>query len=173
MIQPMHLVLLTVLVIVLFVGVFVLFERWTKHREREWAFLLKTENNKSMSPLRISAFERLIIMLERISPTALVMRQSINSSSAAMLQLELIKSIREEFEHNVSLQMYVSEITWSRIKKAKEETTELIKIAFTKVRPESSGAELCREIFKLEAAVGNSAIREAIQAVRAEVSKYY
>jgi hypothetical protein len=59
------------------------------------------------------------------------------------------------------------------VKRAKEETAELIKIAFTRVRPEATAMEFSREILKLEAAVSNSAIREAILAVRMDMAKYY
>lgn len=162
-----------VIVVLILVALFLFFERWAKHREREWMFLLKQDNNKALSSLRVTAYERITIMLERITPTALVMRQNVGVSSAAMLQLELIKSIREEYEHNVSLQLYVSSETWDRVKRAKDETTDLIKVAFTRVLPESAGVELGKEIFKLEAAEGNAAIREALFAIRAEMKKNY
>lgn len=144
-----------------------------RYKEREWAFRLKAENNKSLAPLRLTAYERIIVMLERITPTPLVMRLRLSAHTSGMLQLELIKAIREEFEHNVSLQMYVSQECWEKVRKAKEETTELVKVAFTRVRPESGGLDLCNEIFRLEAATGNAAIREAIMSVRAEMARYY
>jgi hypothetical protein len=150
-----------------------MFRRWLKHREREWAFVMRQDNNKSLAPLRISAYERIIVMLERITPQSMVMRHNMNSSSAALLQMELIRALREEFEHNVSLQMYVSMECWEKVKRAREETAELIKVAFTRVRPEASAMEFSREILKLEATVSNSAIREAIVAVRIEMAKYY
>lgn len=142
-------------------------------RERQWAFTLKQDNNKALAPLRVSAYERITIMLERITPQSLVMRHNIGASSAAMLQMELIRSIREEFDHNVSLQIYVSADCWEKVKRAKEETAELIKVAFTRVKPESTPMELSREILKLESAVGNSAIREAIHAVRVEMARHF
>jgi hypothetical protein len=153
--------------------VYFLFKEWIKYQERSWAFQLKMENNKAMSPLRISAFERTIIMLERITPTSLVMRQNIGRSSAGALQLELIKSIREEFDLNVSLQMYMSEATWEQVRRAKEETTELVKVAFSKVKPESSGVDLCNIIFQLESLTQNMPIKQAIAAVRQEIYKHY
>lgn len=161
------------LTVIIIVAAYLLLERYLKHREREWAFILKQDNNKALSSLRITAFERITIMLERIAPTALVMRQNVVGSTAALLQRELIKSIREEFDHNISLQIYVSSETWERVRRAKDETAELIKVAYTKVRPESTGLELSQEILMLEASVGNSAIREAIFALRAEMSKNY
>lgn len=150
-----------------------LFNIWIKHRERSWMFALKQDNNKALAPLRISAYERIIVMLERITPQAMVMRVSANSSSAAFLHIDLTKALREEFEHNISLQMYVSDECWNKVKRAREETGELYKVAFTRVKADSSAAEYAREILHLEATVGNSAIREAIMAVRSEMTKYF
>ena len=150
-----------------------LFNKWMKYRERAWAFTLKQDNNKALAPLRISAYERIVVMLERITPQSLVMRHNSGTSSAAFLQMDIIRGLREEFEHNVSLQMYVSPECWEKVKHAREETAELVKVAFTKVRPESSAMDLSREILKLEATVGNSAIREALLGVRMEMARYF
>jgi len=101
------------------------------------------------------------------------MRQNLMGKSAGAVQLELIKAIREEFELNVSLQMYMSEAAWSRVVRAKDETTELVKIAFSRVTPESSAIDLSREIFQLEAMTGNALIKEAIIAIRTEIARHY
>ena len=150
-----------------------LFNAWIKHRERAWMFALKQDNNKALAPLRISAYERIIVMLERVTPQAMVMRVSATSSNAAFLHIDLTKALREEFEHNISLQMYVSDECWNKVKRAREETGELYKVAFTRVKADSSAAEYAREILHLEATVGNSAIREAVVAVRAEMAKHF
>jgi hypothetical protein len=150
-----------------------LFNTWIKHRERSWMFSLKQDNNKALAPLRISAYERIIVMLERTTPQTMVMRLSTTSSNAAYLHLDLTKELREEFEHNISLQMYVSEECWNKVKRAKEETGELYKVAFTRVNANSSASDYAREILHLEATVGNSAIREAIVAVRSEMARHF
>jgi len=151
----------------------VLFNKWLKHKERAWVFLLKQDNNKALAPLRISAYERIVVMLERISPQSLVMRHNMSTTSAAFLQMEIIKALREEFEHNISLQMYVSPDCWEKVKRARDETSELVKVAFTRVRPESPAMDLSREILKLEAAVGTSAIREALLGIRIEMARHF
>ncbi|MEY3399346.1 MAG: hypothetical protein RL220_1940, partial [Bacteroidota bacterium] len=135
----------------------------------EWQWLMKIDQNKALTPLRVTACERLVIMLERIHPDSLVLRQNVVTGTAAMLQLELIKSIREEFEHNVSMQLYVTDETWTRVKAARESITEIVREAFTRVRPESTAMDLSREIFKQSAASGTDAIRVALHAVRQEL----
>ncbi len=172
---------MTYIIIALFLSLFIvlivlvqrMFNQWMQYKERNWAFQLKSDNNKALSTLRITAYERVIIMLERISPTSLVMRQNITGSSAAMLQLELMRSVREEFEHNISLQLYVSDDTWEKVRNAKDEVLELIKEAFLKVKPESAAIDLSREIFKLEASTNTRAIKTALDAIRAELESKY
>lgn len=146
---------------------------WIRHKEREWAFVLKSDNNKALSSLRISACERVIIMLERITPSSLVMRQPQRTGSASALQLELVRSVREEFEHNVSLQLYVSDETWQKIKDAREEVLELIRLAFSKVPENGTGIDLSREVFQIEAITGNQKIKTALIAVKHEITSRY
>lgn len=157
---------------IIFVLIF-LFNKWLNYRERSWAFKLKQDNNKALAPLRISAYERIVIMLERISPQPLVMRLSPSSNSAGYLQMELIRAIREEYEHNVSLQVYVSQECWEQVLRAKEQSVELIKVAFTKVRPDSSPMELSRAILMLESEIGSSPVKNALIAVRMEMAKHF
>lgn len=171
--ETLHLILQLLGVgVLIFITVY-FFNTWIKHRERAWMFALKQDNNKALAPLKISAYERIIVMLERSTPQAMVMRLSPTSSNAAYLHLDLSKALREEFEHNISLQMYVSDECWNKVKRAREETGELYKVAFTRVKADSPASEYAREILHLEATVGNSAIREAIMAVRNEMGRHF
>ena len=129
---------------------------------------MKIELMKQSLPLQLKAYERLTIMLERITPSNLVMRINKGNMNGGQLQLELLKAIREEFEHNISMQVYVSDGAWEMTRVAKEETLQLIKIAATKVGPEGSSMHFSKEIFDLENKTGNSAIKQAINALRKE-----
>ncbi len=165
---------LTLLVIGIILTVLVvLFNKWLHYKERSWAFELKRDNNKALASLRITAYERITIMLERLSPQALVMRLSPTATSAGHLQMELMRAIREEFEHNVSLQMYVSQECWQRVERAREEVSELIKVAYTKVRSDAPTMELSRAILFLENEVGNGSIKDALKGVRLEMAQYF
>ena len=149
------------------------FSRFIKNRERAWVFAIKQDNNKALASLRLSAYERLVIMLERITPQSLILRHHIQASNAGILQRDLIRAIREEFEHNISLQVYVSIGCWEKVVRARDETIELIKIAATKVDTSSDPILLSQEVIALESIVQNSAIREAIIAIRQEMDAHY
>ena len=85
---------------------------------------LKLANQEVITPIRLQAYERIVLFLERINPTSLVMRVEKTGSSASF-QGELLKSIRNEFEHNLSQQIYMSNKSWDAVLKAKEETIKI------------------------------------------------
>lgn len=164
---------LTSAFILVMVLMYKMFQSWLTLQERKWVFQLKADNNKALSNLRLSACERVIIMLERITPTSLVMRQTMTGKTCSTLQLELLRSIREEFELNVSLQMYVSEQTWSDIKNAKEDVVDLIRQAALEVDPSSPAMLLSQKIFNFETVTNNESIKRALSSIRREIESRY
>jgi len=134
------------------------------------------DQQKRMAPiaaLKISACERLTIMLERSTPTSVVMRLPVAGMTAAQLQLEVIKSIRQEFEHNVGLQIYVQAETWQSIVQAREETIEIIKLAFQDLTTQTTSIELSQRIFLLEAKTENAAIQTALEKIKEEIQQQF
>src|SRR5688572_26556676 len=69
---------------------------------------LRKTNNQSIVSLKMQAYERLILYLERINPSNMLVRLTTTSISAAHLKSELIHNINEEFNHNIAQQLYVS-----------------------------------------------------------------
>ncbi|MFM7769212.1 MAG: hypothetical protein ACKO8Q_01495 [Bacteroidota bacterium] len=164
--------LIGILIVLLGTLVFFLQTRHYKHLEKLHALEMRKIKESTISPLRVAALERLIIMLERSRPSSLVMRSSKAGMNASLLQLEIVRSLREEFDHNVSLQLYVSESTWQSIQDAKSEATELIKVAFSKVDPNGPSIQLAHWITELEAAAGVKNLEDAIRLVRIEMFQY-
>lgn len=133
--------------------------------------LIRLEERKHSLPLQLKAYERLIIMLERITPGNLVMRVNSGSMNSAQLQLELLKSIREEFEHNISMQMYVSRSAWELSRTAKDECVRLIKIAASQSAPDATAMSLSKIIFDLEQKTGNESIHQALNLLKKEAQE--
>ena len=133
----------------------------------------KREQIRIVTPLRLQAYERLILMLERLTPNALVMRAQSGSKSVAQMQLTLLKGIREEFDHNISMQMYVSEHAWERVVVARDEIVQLVKIAGAGVNPESSPLELSRAMLEMNEKLQSPAWQVAVQVLKQEVRNLY
>lgn len=156
--------------ILVFFTAFIFFEKTQKRNlTATKPAVLNHEKTKIILPLKLKAYERLIIFLERMKPGRLIMRINENGFNSSQLQIECLKNIREEFEHNLSMQMYISEKSWLHIKAAKEETLELIKIAGSKVAPGGSNMDLAKAVFELEGETKNAHIDLAINLLKAEV----
>jgi uncharacterized membrane protein len=110
---------------------------------------LKFAHKKEYIQLRIQAYERVILFLERIDPNNLIMRVHSSGMNSIVLHSNLIKVIRDEYSHNMSQQIYISISGWNALKKSKEETVKVINTAQSKMLKESSGIDLSSAIFEI------------------------
>lgn len=121
---------------------YLLIERFLENERHRANMAFKRETQGLTTPVRLQAYERLTMFLERITPSSLVTRTHKGGMSAKLLQAELLKAIRTEYEHNLSQQLYVSPGAWELIKNAKEETIKLVNTAAINVSDEASGVDL-------------------------------
>ncbi|HET8838119.1 MAG TPA: hypothetical protein VFM82_03905 [Flavobacteriaceae bacterium] len=90
-------------------------------------FMIRRENQKTSLPLRLQSYERMTLFLERISPGSLLLRvKPVNGDKFAYENL-LIKTIEQEFEHNLTQQIYMTEQCWNAIKASKNATISVIR----------------------------------------------
>lgn len=105
------------------------FKLHTRNEENRRRFLLHKENQKQALPLRLQAYERMALFLERISPASLLVRIKPYQNKKEEYVTLLIKTIEQEFEHNLAQQIYVSEECWNVIKASKNATISNIRKA--------------------------------------------
>jgi len=129
---------------------------------------LTSEVTRVILPLRLQALERFVLFLERIHPSNLVMRLNNPDLTAAQLQTLLVRTIREEFEYNLSQQLYLSQQTWELIKNAKEEMVALINQAAAKSGDESMAEALVKNVFEMVIEKGKLPTELALDEVRKE-----
>jgi len=139
----------------------------SKRRHHE----IKHSNKDLITPVRLQAYERVVLFLERITPNSLVMRVFKNGMSGKLLQSELIKSIRSEYEHNMSQQVYMSNQAWELVKTSKEETIKLINITSTQIPETADGMELANAIISVAGQIKKLPTQVAIEALKFELSK--
>lgn len=89
-------------------------------------FLLLKEDRKHTTTLKLQAYERMTMFLERISPANLVFRIKSKNENKQAYEMSLIHTIEKEFEHNITQQIYISDECWSVISTAKNTTIQLI-----------------------------------------------
>ncbi|GIM60442.1 hypothetical protein CAPN008_04920 [Capnocytophaga canis] len=118
-----------------------------KNEEKRRLFLLQKENQKISLPLRLQAYERMTLFLERISPQQLLLRIPARNLPKKEYETLLVHSIDEEFEHNLAQQIYLSENLWNIIRAAKMATIQIIRKATHNEELEDSKA-MTEFIFK-------------------------
>lgn len=133
----------------------------------------KIERKKHIDPMRIQAFERCIILLERIRPQALVMRVYKGGMNARFTQSEFVKTIREEFNHNMGQQLYLSNNAWSLMVLAKEEIVQLIQLCSNDLEDSDNGSEFAKKLMSTYHLLEKSPIDEAIKFLKQEMNKRY
>ena len=105
------------------------FKTHVKNEDNRRLFSLKKEMQKKALPSRLQAYERMTLFLERITPSKLLIRVTPTSSDKDSYESLLIHSIEQEFEHNLSQQIYVTDKCWSIITTSKNTTIQLIRKA--------------------------------------------
>ncbi len=105
----------------------------------------KTLSNQTL-PLRLQAYERLVLFIERINPANMLIRMNATSYSAHELYSLVVEDIRSEFQHNITQQIYVSSRAWGAVKHIKEDTLAMINNAVRSMPETASGLDFSKAI---------------------------
>src|ERR1035437_1888312 len=157
---------------IVFLTAYYLVKNFLDQENRKKAIDLKLANQTVITPIRLQAYERVVLFLERINPNGMVMRLS-KTGNAANFQGELLKTIRSEFEHNLSQQIYMSNASWEAVLKGKEETIKLSNIASTKVNADASAMELAQSIIAVASQLSEMPTKSAIETIKREIGKEF
>lgn len=133
---------------------------------------VQTRYTESVVPVRLQAYERMVLFLERISPNNLLLRLGGSATTVLEFQQRLLGEIRDEYNHNLSQQVYMSQAVWDQIQAAMNEVTTLINQASGDTRPDAPALDLSKRIFeriiekdRLPTANALKAVKEEIQAM--------
>lgn len=125
-------------------------------------------------PIRLQAYERLTLFIERISLNNLLPRVRRQEMNVAEFRTALINNIRQEYEHNLSQQVYVSVDAWNMIRGTKEEIISIINRNAMSLLPEQSGVELHKKIIaELADSDDEAATQRALVQLKKEVMMLY
>lgn len=106
-----------------------LFDSYFKDQQNTRKWLLQKDNRKDILPLRLQAYERMTLFIERINPYQLLIRITPISEDKNEYAKYVIEQIEQEFEHNLTQQIYISDQCWSIIKTAKNATIQMVLLA--------------------------------------------
>lgn len=147
-----------------------------KYQERDYKtrlLELRMKNAEVVLPIRLQAYERVVLFLERISPSSLLLRVSSAGQSAAEYHRLLLSEIRNEFNHNMSQQVYMTEQAWQQVKHAREETVNLINRTKQELPENAKGTELAKKILENVLAGDADPTARAISFMKQEIAQAF
>jgi hypothetical protein len=133
---------------------------------------LKLANQGVITPIRLQAYERVILFLERINPNSIVTRLP-KVGNASSFQGELLKTIRTEFEHNVSQQIYMSSKAWEAVVKSKEETIKMVNVAASRIDANATALDLAQALVTVASQLSELPTKAAINLIKKEVGQTF
>lgn len=146
---------------------FYFFRMHTNNEEGRRRYLLHKDTQTTTLPIRLQAYERMALFLERISIPSLVVRVAPKSADKNAYEKLLIKNIENEFEHNLSQQIYLTDECWNIIKAAKSATVQMIRKA---AMSETESADKLREDVLTETMDKQNPSATALAFVKKEIS---
>lgn len=99
-------------------------------------------------PLQLQAYERLVMLTERIALPNLVSRANQPGMNSKQMQLLLLESIKQEYEYNTTQQIYVSPVSWEAVRSLKDQNMHIINQVASTLPAEASGLDLNKRIME-------------------------
>ncbi len=160
--------------LIVFATAYFLLKMYLDDRRRAEMLPLRAESQKITLPLRLQAYERLILLCERVSLPNVLLRIRTQGMSAAELRGALLVAVSQEFEHNTAQQLYVSGTLWQIMQVAKQETLSLISASFAgHEQDESDGGYVAAMFQRLDQQGDLPTLQRAIVAIRTEVGQLF
>ncbi len=170
---------------IFFGAVFYFTNKWVEvQREKNKLLLLKNPAevksngkqkgngmHKHFFPLQVEAYQRMVLLLERIAPNNMIMRLNNPGLPARAFQQKLLENIRQEYEHNLAQQIFVSPEAWKRVQSSKEEVLKIINMAATKLEPTALANDLSKGVFEITAQLNAQPTEQAIDFLKAELNE--
>ncbi|MDX1942313.1 MAG: hypothetical protein SFU99_17240 [Saprospiraceae bacterium] len=131
---------------------------------------LKQNQQNTTTPLRLQAYERLSLLCERMALPSLMLRLRQDGTSSAQFRATLLLAIQQEYEYNITQQVYVSEQLWEIIKLSRDDSMNTISLAYELVDPKAESDELAQAIMSILEKRGVTAIDKALIAIKKEAA---
>ena len=128
---------------------------------------------ETVLPNRLHAYERMTLFLERMTPQNLLIRVNPGGVSAKEFQQLLLAEVRNEYNHNVSQQVYISEELWELIKNAKEDLIVSINDAASEMGDDARSLDLSKKIFEKTISKSVDPLAHALSELKREIQRIF
>ncbi len=164
---------ITLPALIVFLTAYFLFRDMLENGQKQRDFEFRITNSKNITPVRLQAYERLALLLERISPQSLLIRVPPHDITASDFHHQLLSQIRQEFEHNLSQQIYVSPILWETIRGARENLIGIINKSAEEIDRDAPALLLSKKIIENYIDEENQVILIAMNELKKEIGKLF
>lgn len=159
--------------VIVLLTVMVMLRSWSRNEENRRRNEFNMHITDDILPVRLQAYERSILLLERISPDSMIMRVSNPEYTARQLQRELLTTITSEYEHNIAQQTYISTEAWEKVKTARNQIINLVNDSAREVKPDAAGPTLGKLILEHLTELNVSPSQVAISFLKQEVKTLF
>lgn len=132
----------------------------------------KNISNQTL-PLRLHAYERVVLYVERINPASILLRLNAGSYSARELHTIVIEEIRNEYQHNIAQQVYVSSRAWGMLRRVKDDTISIITNAVKGLPDDATGLELSRTVLMHISTLEENPYDVALSVIKKDMEKLF
>ncbi len=130
--------------------------------------LKKSISNQTL-PLRLQAYERMVLLIERVNPANMLIRLKAGDYTAAELHALIVNEVRNEYQHNITQQIYVSLRAWGVVRQLKNDTLSIVSNAVKALPENASGMDLGKIILAHLSQLENDPYDVAIGLVRKDL----
>jgi hypothetical protein len=159
--------------LLVFLTAYFLIKRFLDNEQRVKFAELKASMKKDLMPLRLQAYERIVLFLERVSPNNLLNRVYEPGMSVADFHRALLLTIRTEYEHNITQQVYMTNAVWNVVKNGRDELVKTINLAFGECDADAPGLELSKKVFEVMVRKNEFPIQNALDQVKNEAHQLF
>lgn len=171
--QNLYFIIICSILVFFTISYIILIRMFLSKAEKDRKAELLLKNQEILIPLRIQAYERVILFLERISPDSLLTRLNQSGLTARQFHTLLLTSIRNEYEHNLSQQVFISPKAWEMVKNARTQMTKIINTAAEKINPNAPSIEFSKKIIEMAGEYEKLPTNVAIEFIKKEVQSLF
>lgn len=131
---------------------------------------LQGERRQQVIPMKMQAYERLSLLCERINLPSLLVRVRQDGMSARELHFAMLTTIQQEYEHNITQQVYVSPKLWEIIGLARDNAVQMLSLTIEATGPDASGREFGNQLLAFIQKRGTLALDTALLAIKREAA---
>ncbi len=154
--------------LVVLLASWIVMSKQMKNEDERRNFELRKNALGVITPIRLRGYERLSLLLERITPEHILLEMNLSGLTCAEVQRQMVQTIRLEFDHNLSQQVYVGEEVWQAIILAKEEMIHFVNACAASFKPEDAALAYAQMMIATYASNGETPTQHALTLLKQE-----